>query len=203
MLEKAETAGDLAKGLVSHFHKAAEHHAAMHKAHAEHAGFLKGKHDALDDGHEMKAYVKAQADHHTAMADMHKAYGEHCMKLADEEGATKAVKATETKELSKTEEKKDPTTVATDAVSGAVDKAMEAVMAKVLETISTSGKVEKMVEDVVLAKVNEKLGNKTVPDGVRGVFPQTPPEGLLIPRSGETVNTTSVDPMMKMLVEPN
>lgn len=154
------------------------------------------------------ACAKAAGDGHAAMAEMHKAEGARCAGMADGMESEKAAGGTSTAKtatgtvdnpataggtLEKTAAEKaaetaaaaaDATTTekaAGDAINGMVEKAMTAVLAKALETIQTSGKIEQMVEEVVMKRVAEKLGSVVVPTGARGVMEKANPSLIVRP----------------------
>jgi hypothetical protein len=70
-----------------------------------------------------------------------------------------------------------------------VQTTTEKVLEKALLTITEGGSIEKMVEQIVLAKVNEALGNKIMPTEVKGVIPTVPafavPPFTMVPRPGQ------------------
>jgi hypothetical protein len=212
MTKKIDFAGDLIKTaghLHDHFKKMAEHH--LHKAghHSTHAAFVKGLHEGMDDGHEHKAYFGKVAAHHENLSVLHKGAHEHhtsmaeamkgmgdTMKAALDEmnkaaGTTApaavapatVLAATPDKGAATVDPNKGAAAVTDDAVVNMIDKTMSAVFEKALETVAKSGRVEEMVEQVVLRRVNEKLGGITEPTGVRAIIPTLP--GQLVPRPGQ------------------
>ena len=230
-MKKYDSIEDLAKafgGFAGHFRKAAAHHdglakvaeekAAKHdsvaKAHADHSAFLKAKEEGADDGDAMKAYFgkaselhKAKAEHHEAMAastreiaKLHKARGAEHAEFADAldgGGDGKAKKAAAAAGASKNA----PVSGGGDAIENMIETTMQAVLAKSLEAIETSGKIEEMVEMLVLKRVNERLGNAPEPTLARGVLPDSRERLTLVPRpGGKAVDTDGTDVEMKRLV---
>jgi hypothetical protein len=179
----------------------AGHHEAMHKIHSEMHGMCKAKHEAMDDGDVQKGFIGHMASHHGASASEHKDAKENCaqcMKAVEDqlkkvtpiEGAPAAAAAPSAT---------DAVAKAGDAVTGMIDKTMEAVLAKSLETISGSGQIEELVQTIVLNRVQEILGAKTVPTAARGVLPDVPGgmAAKLVPRTGSApIDTANLDPEM-------
>lgn len=209
-------------GKASAFHKsAAAHHEALHKHHAEMASFSKGKHDAMDDGHEMKAYMgkaaahhEAKAAHHLELHKLHKTHGEECdtMKAtydADKVAGTGAP-ATTTIPAAPTAGAPPataPTTTdpaaaaaaASDGLKGMIDKTTAALVAKSLESLNSDPTVAQAIQKMVLEQVQAALGNKLVPTDARAFMPTDTPGGSaaaanqphLVPRPGQPVIDTT------------
>lgn len=217
-MKKFDTVEDLAKAaghLAGHFGKAASHHQAMADAHAglnkehtEMSAFHKGMHDALDDGHEQKAFHKRMHEHHATKAahhdllhKLHKAHADHMEEMAKAYGEEKA--AAGGKPTTKAAGATDPTAEPV-GVEGMIAKTVEAILTKSLSTVETSGKVEEMVERMVVERVNKALGNHIVPDGVRATIPSNPPDDVLkhlqlVPRgsSGASLEKAQVEAGME------
>lgn len=217
-MKKFDTVEDLAKAaghLAGHFGKAAafhkakhESHSADHKEHTEMSAFHKGMHDALDDGHEQKAFHKRMHEHHATKAafhkthaDAHQGYAEHLDSMAKAYGEEKA--ASGGRPAAKAAGAADPAAEPV-GVEGMIAKTVEAILTKSLSTVETSGKVEEMVERMVVERVNKALGNHIVPDGVRGTIPSNPPDEVLshlrlVPRagSGASLEKAQVDAGME------
>ena len=217
-MKKFDTVEDLAKAaghLAGHFGKAASHHQAMAEAHAglnkehtEMSAFHKGMHDALDDGHEQKAFHKrmhehhaTKAAHHDSLHKLHKAHADHMEEMAKAYGEEKA--AAGGRPAAKAAGTTDPAAEPV-GVEGMIAKTVEAILTKSLSTVETSGKVEEMVERMVVERVNKALGNHIVPDGVRGTIPSNPPDEVLshlrlVPRagSGASLEKAQVDAGME------
>lgn len=228
---------DLAKvgaGLAGHFTKAAAHHDglhkahdALHKAHAEHAAFVKGTHDAMDDGHEMKGYMAkahehhtAKAAHHKALSDMHKAHAEHLASLAkdfSDSGAHEMPAGkTEQPVLTKTEPAAPPVTpaepvaAAPTGIDAMVKETTAGLVKKSLEMLNSDTAIQDEIRKMVLEGVRSALGNKLVPTEVHSVLPDIPQrsrpgntDGLqLVPRAGgPEIDTKDVPHELRQLVE--
>lgn len=221
-MKKFDTVEDLAKAaghLAGHFGKAASHHQAMADAHAglnkehtEMSAFHKGMHDALDDGHEQKAFHKRMHEHHATKAahhdllhKLHKAHADHMEEMAKAYGEEKVAgggkkpPAGTGKAAAAGAEGDQP-----NGVEGMIAKTVEAILTKSLSTVETSGKVEEMVERMVVERVNKALGNHIVPDGVRATIPSNPPDDVLkhlqlVPRgsSGASLEKAQVEAGME------
>lgn len=205
---KLTTPADLekfSKGLKSHFHKTAaihktiaEHHSNMAKAHTEHAAFAKGKHDAMDDGDVMKAFMGRVSAHHEAKAahhtSLHKAYtnmNEENKELADSIEEHTPIQTSTVQGAAKAAgSEPDPAAVAAAAatanaagtgIGDMLDKTLDGLLKKALETLNSDPKVAEKIQELVLEKVNEALGNKLQPTAVNGVIPP----GRAITRTGQ------------------
>jgi hypothetical protein len=127
----------------------------------------------------MAAVHKALADHHDSM---HAAHAEAEKVAKDAPAAGAAAKPADGKEqpVEKT---------ADDAITAMIDKTVQSVTEKALETVAKSGKIEEMIEQIVLKRMNERLGNITVPDTVKGALPTLPAFAHLaphlVPRPGQ------------------
>jgi len=195
-------------GKAAAFHKAAAaHHEALHKHHSEMAAFSKGKHDAMDDGHEMKAYMGKAAEHHTAKAahhlelhKLHKAHAEDNQTMADTYNADKVAGAqppAATAPPAAAAGAAPPADAAPgNGVSKTIDTTINALIAKALESLDSDPKVAEKIQQIVLERVNQALGDKTIPSLVRGVLPDIPTGGsaALVPRPGQQIQTETVSP---------
>lgn len=194
---KLESIADVAKafsGIGSHFKKMAEHHNLAHGHHAAHAAFAKAHADGLADDHEHKAYFHKAHEHHTAMAAVHKAMADHHEAMHSEHAASEkvakvdptpppVVEITKGAETEDGKDKKVGEKTADDAITKMIDQTVQSVTEKALETVAKSGKIEEMIEQIVLKRMNERLGNITVPDGAHGALPTVPAH--LVPRPGQ------------------
>jgi hypothetical protein len=190
---KLESFADVAKGFVGiagHFKKMAEHHMTAHDHHAAHAAFAKAHHDGLADDHEHKAYFQKAHEHHSAMAALHKAMADHHEAMHAEHSASEkvakdapAAKAAAVPAADGKEKQVEKTAGAEDAITAMIDKTVQSVTEKALDTVAKSGKIEEMIEQIVLKRMNERLGAVTVPDNVMGVLPTVPAH--LVPRPGQ------------------
>lgn len=205
---------DLNKGAAAaaHFHKsAAGHHESLHKHHSEMAAFSKGKHDAMDDGHEMKAYMAkahehhvAKAAHHEALHKLHKARAEECEDM-DKATMTTTPSTTPTTKAAGSPDpaaatptnpdpaNPTPAAEATPATSDGIDGMLKAtttgLVKSALEMLKTDPTVQDEIRKMVLEGVRSALGSKVIPDHVRGVMPDVPigsasTEGKLVLRNG-------------------
>jgi len=212
-----KTIDELAKafsGLASHFKKAAAHHKALSEAHAglaeahkAHHEFVKAKHESMDDGDAHKAYFgkcaalhKSKHEFHAGKAALHKAHAEHLDTLGDNVGEEKiaAVKATTTEPVVKAA---DPVAGAPGSVEDMVKSTTTGLVHSALEMLKTDPAVQDEIRKMVLSGVRSALGDKIVPDAVRGILP-TPPGLQLIPRpGGAEIPTTGIDPKLQKFVQ--
>jgi hypothetical protein len=227
-MKKIETLEDLVKavgGLAKHFSKAAEHHEKLHKAHAEkaehheklfkahlaHHEFVKAKHEAMDDGDVHKAYFgkvaeihKAKADHHEALhkthkeiSDLHKAHAEHLKETAEAmEDGDKAAKAAAGAPAASGDK-----TASGGGVAEMVEETKTALVKKALASLTDDPEVAKAIQQMVLKGVQDALGDKIVPDGIRVVTPGVPAGLTPVLRKGQQdIDTKGVDPALVDMV---
>jgi hypothetical protein len=219
---KLEAVDELVKavgGLASHFHKAAEHHDALHKHHTEMSSYAKSKHDAADDADVHKAFLGKVAEHHAAKAALHKAHHEHLKAMAAEcDKSLKAVGTEGTVDITKTNATPaaasaaapaaaaDPVVAASEGVKGMMDTTVAALVQKALSSLKDDPKVAEEIQKIVLEQVQAALGGKLIPSDVRGVLPAAvtlDPRPNLIPRAGQSIAAApvSVDPELADLFE--
>jgi hypothetical protein len=175
----------------------AEHHEKLSKAHAEHAAFISGKADGLEDEHADKAYFgkaaeihKLKASHHEALSKLHKeaaedhaghgaalekAHGEmgSCLGGAAKTAAAGAPANAGNGSISKSAEGA--------GIDEMIQKTTDNLVNKALEQLNSDPKVTERIQEIVLNRVNSALGDKIVPDHVRGVMP---PNVRLVTRDG-------------------
>ncbi len=178
-MKELKTVEDLAKAagqLAGHFTKnaafhtaAAGHHNTMKAHHEGQAAFHKAAHDAMDDGHEMKAHVGkvhehhvAKAAHHGAMAAAHETYAEDSNKIAAAFGSEPEVKKTEAVAVV-TGEGNDIMTLLKQAFSDNI------------AAIKDSPEFKEMVKGLAMDQVRALFGNKVNSDGARKIFGENPP----------------------------
>lgn len=195
-LAKAVTdvAGSFTKN--ADFHKAAAaHHSAAAAHHESHAAFHKTQHEAMDDGHEMKAHVGkvhehhvAKAAHHKAMATAHSAHADGATKLAAAFGDDAPIKKGETTTSD---------TAAPNGIEGMVAETTKGLVSKSLEMLQTDPTVQDEIRKMVLEGVKAALGDKIVPNPAVAVTPTNAMDHLrLVPRAG------SAAPIEKAQVAP-
>src|SRR5580765_3839950 len=221
MDELAKAAGGLGGhfGKASSMHKsAAAHHESLHKHHSEMAAFSKGKHDAMDDGHEMKAYMAKAAEHHAAKAahhlklhKLHKAHGEECDDMAKTFSADKALAAAATAGAPAPAAAATPAAPAAaptggDGISAMVSETTAGLVKKSLEMLNSDPAVQDEIRKMVLEGVRSALGDKIVPTDVRAILPDMPGGSAAAPvahpRAGAPpVPTADVPPEFRALVE--
>ena len=207
MIEKTiEGLAKAASGLSQHFKKAAVHHksvsethTALAEAHKAHGEFCKAKHEAMDDGDVHKTYFgkcaalhAAKAAHHLTKSALHKAHAEHLDGLADSFGAEpEAVKVAAVKAADNDGK----------GVEELIQKTTDSLVTKALEALNNDPKVAERIQEIVLNRVNAALGDKMVPDHVRGVISDRP--GIrLVPRPGDApISTEGVDAKLQKFVE--
>jgi hypothetical protein len=215
-LDQVEGLAKAVSGLASTLHKAAAtheglatHHAGLAKTHSEHAAFTKGMADGMANDHEMKAYMgkaadcdKAAGDANAEISKLHKAHADLYSAFADglDGKAAKTAKAAgDPANPNPVADSANPNPEATgDAINGMIEKAVGAVLERALTQLATSGEIDKTIEAVVVAKVNERLGSKVVSDGVHKTFQSGP---VLVPRTGSPqVDSSKVSPELAEMV---
>ena len=191
--ELAKAAAILNKAMGSlhgHFKAAGAHHESLHAHHTTMAAAMKAKHDAMADDHEDKAFVGKLHEHHTQKAAIHKAHSDHCMSMSKEYEAAKAEEPTTIKAVT------TPVSAAGndtgEGVAALINKTTDSLVAKALEALNSDPKVAEKIQEIVLQRVNAALGDKIVPDNVRGVVP-TNPNLKLIPRPGDKAADGATD----------
>src|SRR4051812_4405414 len=185
-LAKAVTdvAGSFTKN--ADFHKAAAaHHSAAAAHHESHAAFHKAQHEAMDDGHEMKAHVGkvhehhvAKAAHHKAMATAHSAHADGATKLAAAFGDDAPLKKVdgEGKEIAPN-------------AGGAVNEVLNdmAVTMKTMATdmLQNDPDTKDTIRKYLAEMMKAALGDKTVPNPALAITPTNALDHLrLVPRAG-------------------
>lgn len=174
------------------FHKAmGQHHDSMSKAHTAHAADTQAHHDGLDNAHDMKAHLAKTAAHHVAMAAHHdavaKAHHAHAdtmkadvdaMKILASDWGGPAVKAANGTALSTTGDGSGGNM----NVAAMLQQTSEALMKKTLDSFNTDPEVAETIRQYALKQINSVLGDKLVPDNIRGITPNFPHP---VPRAGQ------------------
>ena len=197
-MEKLTTIEGLAKafaGLKGHFTKAAAHHGALAECHKAHGEFVKAKHEAMDDGDPHKDFFGKVAAHHTTKAALHKAHSEHLEEIASGLSEEKEGEKTAAVEASGAPESTGVEAMIKETTAGLVKKS--------LEMLNSDPEVAAEIRKMVLDGVKAALGDKIVPDHVRGVVPEHPGGLRLVPRAGAAPVDTgieNVDPTLTKLV---
>lgn len=164
------------------FHKAvAAHHEGLSKEHHAAAATHQAAHDALDNSHELKNCMGKAAGHHTAMAGQHaaiaKAHSDHADTMKSEIDAMKvlasdwggsAVKAANGTPLS------ESGTGGSMNVAGMLQTTSELLMKKTLDSFENDPEVAERIRKFALGQITSALGDKIVPDNVRGVITTFP-----------------------------
>jgi hypothetical protein len=188
----AKQAADLEKNFA--FHKAvAVHHHAMAAAHTTHAAETKATHAGLPDDHELKSHLGKVAAHHEAMAIHHtavaKAHEDHAetmkgdvdaMKVLASDWGGPTVKAANGTPLSVPTGDGAPAT----GIAAMFNQTSEALLKKTLESFDTDPQVADFVRSFALKQISTALGDKIVPDNVRGVITNFPVV-TAVPRAGQ------------------
>lgn len=209
---KLETPADLekfAKGLGSHFAKAADayeqvagHHATVAKAHGDHATLVKAKADALPDDHVDKAYFHKVAEHHVVKAAHHEELNKLHKALAEQhDGMSASLTGDKSTKAAEGTTVQDPSPKTGEGVNALIDSTTERLVAKALEAIDTDPEVKKKIQETILNKINDALADRVRPDGVTGALPTRP---TVVPRSGgqqDLIKAEGVAPELQHLVE--
>jgi hypothetical protein len=205
-MKKFETVDDLAKavgqmaGLTLELSKGHSLHTAAAVHHDSQAAFHKAAHDAMDDGHEMKAQIGKAHEHHVAKAAHHRAMAETHKTMEALANNINAAFGSEP-EVKKTTTTSAP---APAGIEGMVAETTKGLVSKSLEMLQTDPTVQDEIRKMVLEGVRSALGGHIVPDGVRVAIPNNPPDDVLkhlklVPRSGSGANLekADVDPDME------
>jgi len=207
-MKKFENIDDLAKavgqvaGLTLELSKGHSLHTAMAAHHDAHAAYHKAAHDAMDDGHEMKAHIGKMHEHHVAKAAHHRAMAETHKALEATANTVAAAFGTEP-ELQKTAPAAAPATTA-GVVEGMLTGMAGDLKEMAQDMIKTDPSVKEMLRKSIAEALGQALGSQIKPDGVRGVIPSNPPDEVLshlklVPRgsSGASLEKAQVDPDME------
>jgi hypothetical protein len=227
-MKKLETIEELAKavgGLQEHFKKAAAHHAALEKVHADlaeahkaHGEFCKARHEAAGDDDVNKTYFgKAAAFHtaksvaHTAKSALHKAHAEHCASMADSmSGGDKAAKDTTQKTAASDPPAPAPAPTTQDQALADGKSGVEAMMKETttglvksaLQMLKEDPYIQEQIKMIVLDGVRSAVGNEIQP--IPGIHKTIgPPQGLTaVTRKGqpEIPDAEKVDPALADMV---
>ncbi len=205
---KYETVADLAKsmgGLHGHLVKTAAHHVAMSDAHAAHSAFAKAQADGMADGHEMKATMNDIADHHDKCSKLHKAHADHCTSCAADVETAPTAKAAGGNPVSETvaAAAAPPAAAApaSDGVAEMLEQTKVELMKKAMASLKDDPTVAAELQKMVLEGIRAALGDKLVPDKVRGAVPEIPARFTPVPRDGGApIDTSAVDPQFLHLV---
>ena len=174
------------------FHKAmAGKCEACAKAHAAHGVDAQAAHDGADDGDAHKAFMgkaaafhKEMSTHHAEMAGHHHAQAEthkaaiDAMKVLASDWGGPTVKAANGTSLSG-----EPGAAPT-GVQAMLQATSDALLKKTLESFDTDPEVANFVRKFALEQMTSALGNKIVPDNVRGMIPNFP-SITAVPRTGQ------------------
>lgn len=208
----------LSKGLKSHLQKTADHfkaiashHADIAKAHTEHAAFAKGKHDAMDDGDVMKAFMGRVSAHHEAKAahhgNLHKAYtnlAEENKNMADQVVEQQPVQTATIQ--GKAAGAAEPGAAGGTAAAGSgaqpaaaseptgvesmISKTVDGLVAKALDTLNNSPEIANKIQSILVEKINQVVGDRILPSSVAGVVPGAPAS---VTRVGQPVVSKAAD----------
>jgi hypothetical protein len=173
------------------FHKAvAAHHEGLAKEHHATAATHQAAHDALDNDHELKNCIGKAAGHHTAMAGHHesiaKAHHAHADAMKADLDAMKALASDwggPTVKAATGTPASEPGTGGSLNVATMLQTTSELLMKKTLDSFENDPEVAERIRKFALGQITSALGDKLVPDNVRGVITNFP-NVTLVPRAG-------------------
>lgn len=197
----AKRAADLEK---THAHHAAlgVHHDAMSKAHATYATQTKAVHAGLSDDHELKAHLAQKVAHHEAMSIHHgeiaKAHAAHAETMKTELDSMKSMSA----EWGGTAKAAGAGGGAAaivavpgepgSGIAGMITETTTLLTKKALESLDSDPVVQDKIREMVLKGVAAALGDKIVPDNIRGVITEWPGATIQpVPRHGQPTAKTA------------
>lgn len=219
----AKQAEDLSKSMSHHetlktLHGSASvTHDELKKIHGEHAELHKAAHDALDDGHPLKAHEhlkselhKRHGEKHEELSKLHKAiseeHGRHAEHFKAQVDSLKAVAAEfgaaipVTKAAGAAAAGAAPDSEAT-GVAALIQKTTEQLTVKALKTLDEDPVVQDKIREMVLKGVSEALGRE--PGPMPGPAAAVYPEGVRpVPRAGQqAIAGPTVDPEFEKLIK--